>query len=309
MIESPIFLVGSERSGTTLLRLMLSHHPEMSFDSESEYLVNPMPPVGLPSREAFVRYLQQDRGFNHKKREIRPDLDVIALANDIVAQKAGDRKVKVYGATVHKHFDKLLRIWPDARFIHLVRDGRDVASSTIPMGWAGNLYTGMQRWLDAEELWAGLAGQLPPDRHMTLTYEALVTDPEKELTRICHFAGIDYSPAMLSYDKSSTYSRPNTRSLTKWKTLPRSQVTHAESRAATWLTLHGYELSGPIQAPGALWKLYYKMQDRWERMRYAQRQLSFSLWLERLIAKRIGGEKWRESIRLREHAIINRLLK
>lgn len=309
MIDSPVFLVGAERSGTTLLRLMLSHHPQMSFDSESEYLVDAMPPSGLPSREAFVRNLQQDRGFNYKGRTIRPDLDVVGLANDIVAQKAAGRPVKVYGATVHRHFDTLLRIWPDARFIHLVRDGRDVAESTIPMGWSGNMYAGIGRWIEAEELWAGMAKQLPADRHMTLTYEALVTDPVGELTRICRFVGLDYDPAMMSYDKSSTYSKPNTASIAKWKSLPRAKVAPAESRAADWLTKHGYELSGPVRQPGASGKLFYKLHDRWARMRFSQRRLGIGLWVERLIANRIGGAKWRDRVRLAEQAIHNRHLK
>lgn len=308
MIDSPVFLVGAERSGTTLLRLMLSHHPQMSFDSESEYLVNAMPPVGLPSREAFVRHLQQDRVFQYKKREIRPDLDVTELANDILAQKAGGRQVEVYGGTVHMHFDRLLRIWPNARFIHLVRDGRDVAASTIPMGWCGNMYIGISRWLEAEELWDGLVQALPATRHMTLTYEALVTAPVSELTRICRFVGLDYDPAMLSYDANSTYSKPNSRSLDKWKSLPRREVAAAESRGAAWLVRHGYELSGPVQAPGPLTKFYYSVHDRWGRMRFSQNRLSFRLWLERLIATRIGGTKWRDSVRQRERAIINRHL-
>jgi hypothetical protein len=44
-------------------------------------------------------------------------------------------------------------------------------------------------------------------------------------------------------------------------------------------------------------------------MRFAQRRLSFSLWMERLIATRIGSQKWRDSVRRREHAVINRHLK
>jgi hypothetical protein len=310
MIVSPVFLVGAERSGTTLLRLMLSHHPQISFDNESEYLVDPMPPAaGLPSLEDFVRHLKRSRSFELKKGVIRPDLDVVELANDIVAQKAGGRQVKVYGATVHRHFDRLLRIWPEARFLHLVRDGRDVAESTIPMGWSGNMYVGIGRWLEAEDLWGRMAAHLPADRHITVYYEALVTDPVGELTKICHFMGVDFDQAMLGYDKSSTYSKPNTASIAKWRSLPRSKVAPAESRAADFLTKHNYPLSGPISVPGAMSKLYYKLHDRWGRMRFGQRQLGFTLWLERLIARRIGGTKWRESVRQRERAIVNRHLK
>jgi hypothetical protein len=113
---------------------------------------------------------------------------------------------------------------------------------------------------------------------------------------------------MLTYDQSSSYSKPNLRSVAKWKTLPPSTVAAAESRAADWLTKNGYELSAPVQQPGQTAKLYYKLHDRWGRMRFAQKRLTMSLWLERLIAKRIGSASWRESVRRREHEIVNRSL-
>jgi len=309
MIDSPVFLVGAERSGTTLLRLMLSHHPRISFDNESEYLVDSIGPGGaLPSREAFVARLLQTRNFLLKRREIKPDFDFVGLANDITEQAAKGKDAAVYGATVHRHFDRLLAIWPNARFIHLVRDGRDVAQSTIPMGWAGNMYEGIKLWVEAEELWSKLAEQLSPDRHMTLSYEGLVANPEAELTRICDFVGLPYDDVMLSYDQGSSYSKPNLRSVAKWKTLPAATVMAAESRAAYWLKKNGYELSAPVRQPGQSAKLYYKLHDRWGRMRFAQKRLTMSLWLERLIAKRIGSAGWRESVRRREHEIINRHL-
>ena len=57
--------------------------------------------------------------------------------------------------------DRLTRIWPDARFIHLVRDPRDVARSVIPMGWAGNTWVGVERWMEAERLWDRVRSSLP----------------------------------------------------------------------------------------------------------------------------------------------------
>jgi hypothetical protein len=63
---------------------------------------------------------------------------------------------------VHRHYDRLLRLWPEARFIHLVRDPRDVASSCIGMGWAGNVWTGVTRWIEAERLWDEVRGDLAP---------------------------------------------------------------------------------------------------------------------------------------------------
>ena len=309
-MDRPVFLVGAERSGTTLLRLMLSHHPKIAFDNEAEYLVHLVKPDGtLPSREAFVDYLSNARGFLLKKREIRDGLDFVGLANDLTEQTAKGRDVAVYGATVHRHFDRLLWIWPDARFIHLVRDGRDVGLSTIPMGWAGNLYCGMDRWIEAEQIWSGIADKISADRHMTLTYEALIEDPERELTAICRFLGLDYDAAMLDYDRTSTYSKPSANSIGKWQSLDPAAVAAAESRAAPWLIQNGYTLSAPVRAPGKVKRTYYQLHNRWARMRFSQKRLTMRLWLERLVANRLGGKAWRVSVLRREDEIINRHIK
>src|SRR6185369_10561789 len=85
------------------------------------------------------------------------------LIDSFLQQQRARSNKPLVGATVHRHFDRLLRIWPVARFVHLVRDGRDVARSVIEMGWAGNLWTGCDRWIDAEQLWAKFSQMLPPD--------------------------------------------------------------------------------------------------------------------------------------------------
>jgi len=310
MIDRPVFLVGAERSGTTLLRLMLSHHPRISFASESEYLVRDVKDDGtLPSREVFAATLMRDRGFINQKRQIQPDLDVIGLANDVVRQAAHGREVAVYGATVHHHFNRLRYIWPEARYIHLVRDGRDVALSAIPMGWAGNLYHGIDRWIEAEAIWERMERELPSDRYIVVKFEDLISDAVRELTRICHFVGLDYDPGMLAYDKSSTYSKPSASNKQKWTGLDPRLIAETESRAEHWLTRNGYALSGEPRRPGAARKAYYRLHDRWVKMRFAQKRLTLGLWLERLVAYRIGGKKWREKVRLAEHAVINRHIK
>jgi hypothetical protein len=312
VIDSPVFLVGAERSGTTLLRLMLSHHPRIAFANEFEILVDPIAPDGtLPSRDAFVAHLRQDRGFTTLKRlDIAPNLDFVGLANDLLEQYAQAKGgADVIGATVHRHFDRLLRIWPNARFIHLVRDGRDVALSTIPMGWHGNLYTGIRLWMEAEETWSRLARRLPDERHLTLHYERLVAEPEAELTRLCAFMGVRFDPAMLRYDETSSYGKVNGSSVGKWRRRDPQEIADAESVAAHWLQANGYALSRNPAPVGPLRRLRYRMQDRVARLRFRRQRYSTRLWIEGAIARRIGSQGWRDAIRRREHAITNQHIK
>jgi hypothetical protein len=312
MIQSPVFLVGAERSGTTLLRLMLSHHPLIAFANEFEIVVDLVGPQGrFPSREAFVDHLRKDRSFQLKRLEINPELDFVALANDLLDQyrRRKAQEPRVVGATVHRHFDRLLYTWPDARFIHIVRDGRDVALSTIPMGWHGNIYSGIGLWVEAEELWHRIASKIAPDRYHTIHFEALVGDTQGELTKLCAFLGVEYDPAMLTYEESTTYAKADKGNRNKWSKLDPVMVADAESAAAHWLIANGYELSQPARPVSAARKAYYRAQDRWARIRHMQRHYSFGLWLESIVSRRIGTDRWRESVRLRTHAITNQRIK
>src|SRR5262249_10285452 len=142
-------------------------------------------------------------------------------------------------------FDRLLRIWPDARFIHIVRDGRDVGRSVIERGWAGNMYTAVEPWIEAELLWSRLCPVLAAERRTEIRYETLVGEPVATLTRLCEFIGVPYDPAMLEYPHDSTFDRPSPQLIGQWKRkLSPDAVRLAEARIGPILIERGYELSG-----------------------------------------------------------------
>lgn len=139
LITQPIFLVGAERSGTTVLRLMLDHHPQLAWHSEFEYAVDRISETGeWPHIDEYHQWLAKQRIFLDLDFKLDHTLTYPQLINSFLVQKRDRDHKPIVGATVHRHFDKVLSIWPDARFIHIVRDGRDVARSCIGMGWAGN---------------------------------------------------------------------------------------------------------------------------------------------------------------------------
>src|SRR5262245_58902733 len=132
------FLVGSVRSGTTLLRLMLDHHPEIACSADMSYAIDGLPEgSGWPEMREYLRWLQAHRIFRDDNWWIDPALSYPELMESFLRQKKGAKSVVC--AVVHHTFSRLLRIWPEARFIHLLRDGRDVAHSCIGMGWYGNM--------------------------------------------------------------------------------------------------------------------------------------------------------------------------
>jgi hypothetical protein len=289
-IASPVFLVGSVRSGTTLLRLMLDHHPELAFFHEIPFAVEKIPASGWPDLADYYDYLRYDRIFQDSGLAIDTSLDYPQLMNSFLRQKRDRDEKRLVGATVHIHFDQLLRIWPDARFIHMLRDGRDVARSKIELGWSGNMYTGVQSWIDAERLWEKVRDQVPASRRIDLKYENLVAFAEHELTRICDFLDLSFDPAMLRYDENSTYSAPDPGLIGQWRRkLSRKAVRLAEARIGDMLVERGYELSGQDRLDiSPLQERLIRLDDRKNRLAARHRLYGTSLFAAELVSRSLG---------------------
>jgi len=246
LIEQPVFLVGAERSGTTLLRLMLDHHPEICWCSEFEYSVDTVAPNGIfPELGVYYKWLETNRVFRSTNFTIDRTRTYPQLVDDFLRQRQDLHQKPIVGATVHRNFDRLLYIWPDAKFIKILRDGRDVARSCVAMHWAGNLWRGADRWIEAETLWANMTRSLPQERYIEVRYEDLVSQPVESLAQICEFAGTTYDPAMLTYPENSTYTAPNPNLIFQWQQkLSKKEVQLVEARISDLLTERGYALSG-----------------------------------------------------------------
>lgn len=212
-------MFGFERSGTTLLSMITGAHPDLAV---------PLSVTGL-----WFVYGNKLGGYNHLGsaadiEKLIDDLlqeerirlwDVEFTREEVLANLAGSSYGDVVGA-FHRTYaqrkgkpcwgnldiatldnmEKVNRWFPDARFIHIVRDGRDVSLSheTMPYG-ASNTLECAQKW--RERLYTNLKmGELLGDeRYFVLRYEDLVLDPENSLRRMCEFMGLDYSQGMLEY--------------------------------------------------------------------------------------------------------------
>lgn len=223
-VERPVFLVGAERSGTALLRLMLDYHPNIIFSPGFDDSINE-----THSQEMFPRLNEFLRQF--QAAEGRPAV----------------------GAVVHHNFDQLLQWWPQAAFIHIVRDGRDVSRSCISMGWAGDGWHGAGRWLTAERTWDALKPQLPEQRRCEVRFEDLILNTTDTLDRICQFIGVNadeptairYQPEMMDYAKGTGYRLPDAKLVNQWHSKgSKREIQLIEARIAPMLVERGYVLSG-----------------------------------------------------------------
>lgn len=244
-VDAPLFLVGSERSGTTFLRLMLDHHPEIAFEKEFDFVVTKVSDAGeFPLPHDYVEWIATVRGANYA---IDRSLGYRELVNDFLHQEQAASGGKPHvGATVHRNFDRLRFLWPDARYIHLVRDPRDVARSVLQKGWAGNIYQASEFWIQAENCWDSLVTHLRSDQAIEIHYEDLVRRNEVVLTEICRFVGVDYSEKMLDYPADAPqYPPPDPSLVAQWKTkLSKRNVALVEVRTGPLMESRGYPPSG-----------------------------------------------------------------
>jgi hypothetical protein len=286
---------------------MLDAHPELSFHQEFELAVDRMPERdGWPELEDYYEFVANARHVGPPPI-IDRSLDYPALVRSFLEQKRlRDGKPRV-GATVHRHFDRLLRVWPDARFIHLIRDGRDVALSNVGMTWAGNVWCGVERWIAAELLWERVARNVPRQNRMDVRYEELVVDPVAVLSRICEFIGVSYHPVMLDYPKWSTYRRPKPSFAQRWKlTMKRRDVQRIEARIGEMLVERGYELSGLPRVRPAPWvQRALEVHNRFGMARRRIRKYGLGLWVESAVANRVGPKPWQLAVVRRMNAMIN----
>lgn len=304
---APVFLVGSERSGTTLLRLMLDQHPEVTWCKEFEFVVDCVRGGNFPSMPEYAEYLQTCRVFNDSGLTLRDDLDYAAACRAFIDQRREQYDKSYVGATVHRHFDTLLKIWPEARFIYLKRDGRDVARSCIGMGWDGNVWTASKRWVDSVHAWNALRSGLDEDRYVEISYESLISDTRGVLTRLLEFIGPGFHEDVWQYKECTTYGEPDPSLIAQWKRkLSPYELGLVEGRIAPLLEMQGYELSGhpPVKVTPLLRKRLW-LQDRWARMIFRWKRFGVCLAAGESITKRIGPKVLHKRILKKIHAIQN----
>jgi len=144
-IRKPVFIVGSERSGTTLFRLMLDSHRDIAVCPEFEYAVDPIAENDHFPGLSELKDLEKNWIFKSEKIKLNFKHSWSFNMREILNHIAISKNKSQPCAVVHKNFDQILKIWKDAVFIHILRDPRDVAKSVQQMGWAGDVATGVER--------------------------------------------------------------------------------------------------------------------------------------------------------------------
>lgn len=243
------FVVGSGRSGTTMLRAMLTAHSELAIPPESHFvsrLGRRRARYELPDRfatERFAHDLLQQRRFGAwgiSEADVREGLTSDAPADypsamravfALYARRAGKARYGDKTPNYVAEMPSLAALFPESRFVHIVRDGRNVTLSYLERDFGPDtVVAGALRWRELVRTGRRDGAELGPSRYLELRYEDLVERPEPVLERICEFLELRYEPAMLAYhenpegvlrglDRSdhSGLSLPPTRDLRDWR--------------------------------------------------------------------------------------------
>jgi len=215
LIPSP-FVVGVGRSGTTLLRLMLDAHPDLAIPPETHFIPEAARAHrrALNPRRAFLKTLTSHPMWNDH------GIDADLLSQEISALKpfnlgealrafyrlyAGRHAKPRWGDKTPlyvRHMKLIQGLLPEARFVHIIRDGRDVALSHRGLWFGpGSIEEAARGWV----LWIKEARS--QSRHLLhyleIRYEDLVLDPEATLKRVSAFVALPWNPAMLEYHKTA----------------------------------------------------------------------------------------------------------
>lgn len=264
----PVFIGGCGRSGTTMLGDLLGAHPRHVCLPETSYKFTLLRAwkwrqAGRDGQRA-VAWLEQQPKYRELGIDLGPAADVAGLGfRDLFQRLAAAYARQVGRADPVAWIDHtpqnvqigavLFEEWPDARLVHLVRDGRAIAASVLPLDWGpSNVVSAAQWWMKALAHGLSLEARYP-GRVLRVSYEDLVRQPEPLLRRICEFAGVEFDAAMLhggglrlppsTAEQHSLVGKPPSPSrLDAWRqALSERQIELFEAEVGQLLTLFGYQ--------------------------------------------------------------------
>ena len=216
----PFFLVGSGRNGSTLMASVLSKHSDLFVAPEQFALPYAIMRFQLSAWKSWSSTATELDGiFQDSRRTTDWDLSNYKRRDSYasLAEYVDHLYRNLSGPDVQRWGDKtplntyflprIVELYPDADYIFLIRDGRDVVSSLLQM-MAGNKATkdwssdqlverACALWNDSIAAWDWLASQVPSDQMLTVRYEDFVSDTEGTATSMQKFLGVDPDPSVL----------------------------------------------------------------------------------------------------------------
>jgi hypothetical protein len=266
-----VFIIGNPRSGTSLFRLMLNAHPQIISPPECGFLhwwfAKYKDWNGLSNTSNQIDIFINDLKSSKKIPNWHLDFEILkqriidlkpqdyATLGEIVyllfAEQKGKNPILIADKNNYyiNHLNDLNEIWPTAKYILVVRDGRDVACSYINMEklvtdspykpkLSTDISTIAKEWVDNNKKCIDFINSLNNTRSFIVRYEDIVTNPILFLTKVCNFLGIDFDKEMLTYYIKNIELQDEPISTLDWK------LKTLESPDKNNIGKHKKELSG-----------------------------------------------------------------
>jgi Sulfotransferase family len=277
MREPFLFIVGCARSGTTLLQRVLNAHPELLIVPEIHWITEEFESKESLNLDSTVSPEMMQRWIVHKRfpeLQISADEFLLLFAEgiscrmfltvllDFLAQKASKHLVGNKTPPYIKQIPSLHAGWPTAKFVHLIRDGRDVCLSVLNWKKAGRTAGKFATWnsdpITTTALWWKRSVQigresganLGPALYYEARYEGLVEHPENFCRNLCGFLETSYDARLLRFYEFKTENelhkkakswRPITPGLRNWHSeMKPEDIERFEAAAGDLLTELGY---------------------------------------------------------------------
>lgn len=280
-MSDPVFpqFVGCGRSGTTLLRNMFDSHSALAMTHESHF-IGPLAKVrskyeseGRFDSDAFVADLFGDANFVRQGLEVEDVRSALEAARPKSYPEAVRAVFSAYAARDGKtlygdktpgsvtQIELLAELFPEAKFVHIIRDGRAVALSYLerPEWGPETMAEAANHWKNRVRRGRSAGRVIGTGRYMEVRYEDVVADPETVARAVCDFLGLEFEEGMLRYHEKSkefiastkdpeafkNLSRPITGGLRDWEDEISSGDRHLfEAIAGDLLEELGYPVSG-----------------------------------------------------------------
>jgi hypothetical protein len=192
MADAPIFLVGCQRSGTTMLRLVLDSHSRISCGPETRFLTALSRVVGS-DWERLSRF-----GFE-RDDWLRRIADFFGGIHADYAHGRGKARWADKTPLYAMALPFVTEVFPDAQIVHVIRDGRDVVVSHRKRFGYWSAVKCVVKWPRYIHTARAAGRSLPADRYFELRYEDAVREPEKALRALFEFLGEPWEPGVLDY--------------------------------------------------------------------------------------------------------------
>ncbi len=217
----PVFIVGAQRSGTTLLRMLLNAHSKIAIPEEARFLMPMLEQrhldAGFHGEDysklvSFLRASEEfglwnyDSGPFFADLEARSGIGLVEMMDGLYGSFAQGEGKRYWGdkSLFFRRIDILARMFPQGSFIHIVRDGRDVFDSWRKMDASKDCAPAAALdWRLKLNLIERAFARLPADRTLTIRFEDLLVNAEQVARTACGFLGVDYEEGMLEFHQKS----------------------------------------------------------------------------------------------------------